>query len=461
MDVNKNLILIVDDEPGGLKVLSANLTLEGYDVELALSGIEALEKIDKKDYDLILLDYQMPKMNGLELLKNIRAKGIEIPVIMITAFSTIENAVEAMKNGAYNYLTKPLNYDELFILARKAIDSYKTEKKLKLLEKEASERFCFDNIVGQNFEMRKIYNLIKSVADTDVSVLIQAETGCGKELVARSIHYNSSRRENGFTVVDCAALSESLIESELFGHEKGSFTNAHQRKKGKFEYSNGGTIFLDEIGNVNYNVQAKLLRAIERKEFQRVGGNETIKADVRVIAATNEDLKQKIKENTFREDLFFRLNVIQINIPPLRKRFDDIPLLTEFFVEKFSKKYSKNIKKINPDLFKKLVEYQWPGNVRELEHLIERMIILTNKEVIDADCFESIFSQYNQEQSNDDNFIREYKLAKMKFEETYLKRALEVCNGNIGETSILTGIQERNLYEKMRKYNLTKEDFKN
>lgn len=461
MDVNKNLILIVDDEPGGLKVLSANLTLEGYDVELALSGIEALEKIDKKDYDLILLDYQMPKMNGLELLKNIRAKGIEIPVIMITAFSTIENAVEAMKNGAYNYLTKPLNYDELFILARKAIDSYKTEKKLKLLEKEASERFCFDNIVGQNFEMRKIYNLIKSVADTDVSVLIQAETGCGKELVARSIHYNSSRRENGFTVVDCAALSESLIESELFGHEKGSFTNAHQRKKGKFEYSNGGTIFLDEIGNVNYNVQAKLLRAIERKEFQRVGGNETIKADVRVIAATNEDLKQKIKENTFREDLFFRLNVIQINIPPLRKRFDDIPLLTEFFVEKFSKKYSKNIKKINPDLFKKLVEYQWPGNVRELEHLIERMIILTNKEVIDADCFESIFSQYNQEQSNDDNFIREYKLAKMKFEETYLKRALEVCNGNIGETSKLTGIQERNLYEKMRKYNLTKEDFKN
>jgi len=461
MDVNKNLILIVDDEPGGLKVLSANLTLEGYDVELALSGIEALEKIDKKDYDLILLDYQMPKMNGLELLKNIRAKGIEIPVIMITAFSTIENAVEAMKNGAYNYLTKPLNYDELFILARKAIDSYKTEKKLKLLEKEASERFCFDNIVGQNFEMRKIYNLIQSVADTDVSVLIQAETGCGKELVARSIHYNSSRRENGFTVVDCAALSESLIESELFGHEKGSFTNAHQRKKGKFEYSNGGTIFLDEIGNVNYNVQAKLLRAIERKEFQRVGGNETIKADVRVIAATNEDLKQKIKENTFREDLFFRLNVIQINIPPLRKRFDDIPLLTEFFVEKFSKKYNKNIKKINPDLFKKLVEYQWPGNVRELEHLIERMIILTNKEVIDADCFESIFSQYNQEQSNDDNFIREYKLAKMKFEETYLKRALEVCNGNIGETAILTGIQERNLYEKMRKYNLTKEDFKN
>lgn len=461
MDVNKNLVLIVDDEPGGLKVLSANLTLEGYDVELALSGLEALAKIDKKDYDLILLDYQMPKMNGLELLKNIRAKGIEIPVIMITAYSTIENAVEAMKNGAYNYLTKPLNYDELFILARKAIDSYKTEKKLRLLEKEASERFSFDNIVGQNFEMRKIYNLIQSVADTDVSVLIQAETGCGKELVARSIHYNSSRRENGFTVVDCAALSESLIESELFGHEKGSFTNAHQRKKGKFEYSNGGTIFLDEIGNVNYNVQAKLLRAIERKEFQRVGGNETIKADVRVIAATNEDLKQKIRENTFREDLFFRLNVIQINIPPLRKRFDDIPLLTEFFVKKFSNKYNKNIKKINPDLFKKLVEYQWPGNVRELEHLIERLIILTNKEVIDADCFTSIFYQYNNEQSNDDNFISEYKLAKMKFEETYLKRALDVCKGNIGETAVLTGIQERNLYEKMKKYNLTKEDFKN
>lgn len=461
MDVNKNLILIVDDEPGGLKVLSANLSLEGYDVELALSGFEALEKIDKQDYDLILLDYQMPKMNGLELLKNIRAKGIEIPVIMITAYSTIENAVEAMKNGAFNYLTKPLNYDELFILTKKAIDGFKTEKKLRLLEKEASERFSFDNIVGQNFEMRKIYNLIKSIADTDVSVLIQAETGCGKELVARSIHYNSNRKENGFTVVDCAALSESLIESELFGHEKGAFTNAHQRKKGKFEYSSGGTIFLDEIGNVNYNVQAKLLRAIERKEFQRVGGNETIKSDVRVIAATNEDLKQKISENTFREDLFFRLNVIQISIPPLRKRFDDIPLLTEFFVKKFSEKYKKNIKKINPDLFKRLVEYQWPGNVRELEHLIERMIILTNKEIIDADCYTSVFPQYNHDNSNSDHFINEYRIAKMKFEETYLKRALEICKGNIGETAILTGIQERNLYEKMKKYNITKEDFRN
>ncbi|MBU2494253.1 MAG: sigma-54 dependent transcriptional regulator [Bacteroidetes bacterium] len=458
--MNNELILIVDDEPGGLKVLSANLGLEGYNVEVSLSGYEAISKIEEKDFDLVLLDYQMPKMNGMEVLKNIRKKGFEIPVIMITAHSTIENAVEAMKSGAYNYITKPLNYDELFILARKAIDSYKTEKKLRLLQKERSELFSFDNIVGQNFEMRKIYNLIKSVADTDVSILVQGETGCGKELVARSIHYNSNRRDKGFTVVDCAALAESLIESELFGHEKGSFTNAHQQKKGKFEFTNGGTIFLDEIGNVSYNVQAKLLRAIERKEFQRVGGNQTIYSDVRVIAATNEDLKQKIKENTFREDLFFRLNVIQINIPPLRKRFDDIPLLTEFFVNKYSEKYNKKIKGINPSLLSKLVEYQWPGNVREFEHLIERMLLLTNKEVLDADCFNAVFTHNSDIGRIVNSNMKPLQEAKSNFEKEYIKQALELYKGNISDTSKFTGIQERNLYEKMKKYDLKKEDFK-
>ena len=453
-------VLIVDDEPGSLKVISANLKIEGYDVEVSLSAKEALIKLNTNEFDLILLDVQMPEMNGLEFLQVIRNKGNVIPVIIITAYATVQDAVNAMKNGAYNYLTKPVNYEELLILCKQVFDRNSTELKLKQLQQECTDRYGFENIVGKNHLMQKLYNLIQSVSDTDVPILIQGETGTGKEIIAKAIHYNSNRKEKSFYIVDCATLSANLIESELFGHEKGAFTSAVNKKIGKFEYANEGTLFLDEINNINLDIQAKLLRCIEQQEFQRVGGNENIKIDVRIIAATNNNILDDVQNKKFREDLFYRLNVIPINIPPLRERSDDIPLLVQHFLEEYSTKYHKKLPEISTDILYKFMNYDWPGNVRELEHVIERLIILSANHILDAVNVSTLFPTKFENKVDVQAELKEFKVAKESFEMEYIKNVLKYCKGNIGESSKISNIRERNLYEKMKKYNLNKEDFR-
>jgi two-component system, NtrC family, response regulator AtoC len=459
--MNKRKILIVDDEPGSLKVISANLKIEGYEVDVSLSAKEALIKLKTNEFDLILLDVQMPEMNGLQFLKVIRDEGNDVPVIIITAYATVQDAVNAMNNGAYNYLTKPVNYEELLILCRQVFERKSTELKLKILQQECSDKYGFDNIVGKNHLMQKLYNLIKSVSDTDVPILIQGETGTGKEIISKAIHYNSNRKEKGFYIVDCATLSANLIESELFGHEKGAFTSAVNKKIGKFEHANGGTLFLDEINNISLDVQAKLLRCIEQQEIQRVGSNENIKIDVRIIAATNNNIMSDVKDKKFREDLFYRLNVIPINIPPLRDRSDDIPFLVQHFLNEFSTKYNKEKPEISTDLLSKFMNYEWPGNVRELEHIIERLIILSTSPVLDAVNVSILFPTKFEIQEDQQPELFEFKVAKETFEMEYIKKVLKYCKGNIGDSSKISNIRERNLYEKMKKYNLNKDDFKN
>ncbi len=371
-------ILVVDDEQSMRDVLSIMLKRAGYAVTTAADGEEAIVRLGKEIFDLVITDLKMPKAGGLEVLKAAKASSPETVVLVITAFASAESAVEAMKHGAYDYLTKPFQVDEVQLIIRNALERRRLSTENMLLKREMASQASFAQIIGKSDAMQKVFDIVRKVADSKSNVLIFGESGTGKELVARAIHYNSARASMPFVTVNCSAVPETLLESELFGHMKGAFTGAVSNKAGLFEVANGGTIFLDEIGDTSPATQVKLLRVIQEREFRRVGGTQDMKVDVRIIAATNKDLEKAVAEGTFREDLYYRLDVIPIVLPPLRLRTSDIPLLVQHFLDKFCRESGKPVPIITGEAMRALLEHEWRGNVRELENLIERVVAFSS-----------------------------------------------------------------------------------
>ncbi len=382
-------ILVVDDEPNYLIILAEILRDEGFEVFTAQNGEKALEIARTTDLDLVLTDMQMPVMGGMELLRQVKTINRNLPVIMLTAYGEVEKAVAAMREGAFNYLTKPFKNDELIANITKAVEHYSLLRENIRLRSEVKKRYSFAEMIGKNKQMQLLFNMIEKVAPTSASVLITGESGTGKELVARAIHNYSLRDKEPFISINCAALPESLLESELFGHEKGAFTGAIALRKGRFELADRGTLFLDEIGEMALSLQSKLLRIIQERTFQRVGGAQEQKVDVRIVAATNKDLKEEVEAGRFREDLYYRLNVLHVHLPPLRERIEDIPLLAEHFVSKFGRRLNKPELKISPATLRLLTTLPWVGNVRELENIIERASILCLNNTIEPEDVQS------------------------------------------------------------------------
>jgi DNA-binding NtrC family response regulator len=465
--VSSARILVVDDEMIVCESCKRILEEEGYEVEIALSGREALEKFKENPSDVVITDLKMPGMDGMEVLTIFRRDYPDAIVIMITGYSTVETAVEAMKLGAFDYIPKPFTPDEVSIVVKKAI-----EKKSLLLEniylrQELQEKYGFHNIVGKSKKMQEIYRIISKVAMTDSTVLIYGQSGTGKELIARAIHFNSPRRDKQFVPVDCAVLSENLLESELFGHVRGSFTGAVTTKPGLFEVADGGTVFLDEVGNISLAIQAKLLRVLQEREFTPVGGTKAKKIDIRLIAATNKDLEKMIKEETFREDLYYRLNIVPIPLPSLKERQEDISLLAVHFLKKYAEEMEKTIKGFTPEAMEKLVRYPWPGNVRELENVIERTVVMIEEEMVGVN---HLILPGQQEKESPDNRIpmtsEELKEIKKQLreraveeiEKAFVVKALERHNWNVTRASEDVGMLRPNFQALMRKYNLRARD---
>ena len=425
---------------------------DNYQVDSAENGETALKKYEKEKFDLLLVDMKMPGMSGLDLLSKIKAFDKDALIILITAFASVPSAITALKNGAYDYVTKPVDPDELAHLVRRALEQRALKIENIQLKENIDEIIKPDNLIGESFQMKKIYELVHTVARTDTTVMIRGESGTGKELVAKAIHINSNRKYFPIITVNCGALAESLLESELFGHEKGSFTGAQFKRKGKFEMADRGTIFLDEIGSISLKMQIELLRVIETKQFNRVGGNELIKSDFRVITATNEALEELVKAGKFREDLYYRLNVFTIIIPPLRERRDDISLLANFFIKKFAKVMNKQVKEISKEAMEFLVNHDWPGNVRELENAIERAMVVGKTNSISVDDLPFNLSNKNSELNSD-----EKSLAAM--ERKYILKILNENSWNISKAAQLLEIDRVTLYNKINKYSLRKAEY--
>lgn len=375
-------IMLIDDEPNTLKVLSAILKKRGYEVVTYTTAEEALRPGNVEGVDTIIVDYRLPGMDGISLVERLRDQRNTTPIIMLTAFGTIERAVEAMRKGAFNYLTKPVNPDELINVVREAVEKQRLLQENIALKSQLKELHSFQSLIGKSHKMQELFSLIATVAKSNSNVLITGESGTGKELVAKAIHYESNRADKLFIPIDCAALPDEIIESELFGHEKGSFTGAYERKIGQIELANEGTLFLDEISELPFALQKKLLRFIQEKDIMRVGGNKRIKVDVRIIAATNKDLQKEVSVGNFREDLFYRLNVVTLRLPPLRERKEDIPLLAEHFLKKFNQQNNKQIRGFDREVMEAFMEYDWRGNVRELENAVERAVVLCPADTI-------------------------------------------------------------------------------
>ncbi len=373
-------ILVVDDEESLREYLAIMLHREGYHVDAVADGAQAVARLKEFGYDLVISDIKMPRLSGFELLKHIKDRTPETAVIMVTAFSSTEEAVEAMKQGAYDYIIKPFKNEEIRLVIKNALERQSLRHENQELKKELERRYSFGNLIGKSKPMQDVYDLIQKVAASRVNVLITGESGTGKEVVAKAIHYNSDRKDKPFLPINCGAIPENLLESELFGHEKGSFTGAFQQKSGLFEVANGGTVFLDEIGELPAMMQVKLLRVLQEREFRRVGGTKDIQVDVRLVAATNKDLEQAVSQGTFREDLFYRLNVIRLSLPPLRERREDIPLLIEHLYRKLT---GHETLKVSEGAMRRLLDYSWPGNIRELENVLERCVVLGQGDVLE------------------------------------------------------------------------------
>jgi two-component system, NtrC family, response regulator len=451
-------ILIVDDEKNYPLILSAILEDEGYETLTANSGREALEKLNNSDVDLVLTDMKMPSMDGIELLEKIKAIDSELPVIMMTAYGTVEKAVEAMQKGAYNYILKPFDNDSLVLYVKKAVAMYRVIKENRRLRDAVTSQYRFDNIIGKSKPMQNVFETIRKVAPATANVLIEGESGTGKELVAKSIHFNSPRKDNAFVAVNCSALSETLLESELFGHEKGAFTGAVSMKKGRFELADGGTLFLDEIGELSQTLQVKLLRVIQEKVFERVGGEKSVNVNIRLIAATNKDLKKEMDAGRFREDLFYRLNVIRIHLPPLRKRKEDIHMLTQHFIEKYTSERISEIpvKGIDQKVKRLFYEYAWPGNVREFENVIERAMILCPSETIQVSDLPKDFTDnaYNRLQFEDIPSNAQLNETLVLVEKKMIERALKMANNVQTHAAEILGIGKSGLNQKIKKFKL-------
>lgn len=448
-----NRVLIVDDEIGARE--SLKMILKGdYQILLAKNAEEAFQQIEAHLPDLILLDILLPDMDGLRVLERIRKKFPEQIVIMITATKTVKTAVEAMKLGAYDYITKPFDVDELRLTVHRALSTKALKEENQRLWIEVERNFGFENIVGKSKVMKEVFKMVKQVADTRATILIMGESGTGKELIARAIHYHSPRKNHPFIPINCAAIPETLIESELFGHEKGAFTHAIERKLGRVEAAHEGTLFLDEIGELSLSTQAKILRFLEEREFHRVGGSKTIKVDVRLITATNKDLPQLVRKGQFREDLYYRINVVPIVLPPLRERKEDIPLLVQHFIKRFGEENRKEVKGISKEALELLMSYDWPGNVRELENLIERVLTLTHHEIIQAEELPLLLTHQSKTNGLKESVLSgklSFSKAEEEFEREIILDALRRANYIQTHAANLLGISRRILKYKMDK----------
>lgn len=453
-------IMIVDDETNYLVVLEALLGPEGYEIATSANAYEALDLVRSADLDLIIADMKMPGMNGMELLEECKKIKPELPVIIMTAYGTIETAVEAMKKHAYDYITKPFQNEQLKLTIKKALEKYRLVKENRLLSQALSDRFKYGNIVGKSKSMLKIYDIIDKVAQSKASVLISGPSGTGKELIAKAIHYGGIRRDRPFISVNCGALTETLLESELFGHDRGAFTGAVAMKKGRFELADGGTLFLDEVGEMTPGLQVKLLRVLQEMEFERVGGTRTIQVDVRIISASNRNLKEDAAQNLFREDLFYRLNVINIEVPSLKERKDDIPLLVSHFIEKYNRGDRKNKIKLSPEVWKAFYAYSWPGNIRELENVIERGVVLNSADEITLDDLPEGLAAEKTDPEVDLNKIIPLDLtlpeALEQIEGRLIKRALDLSDQVQAQAAEILGISRHVMHYKMKKYGMLK-----
>jgi len=451
------LIFIVDDEQSISKLLSFWVKDKwGYDVEIFPNSESMLKKLGSRP-DLVLLDIMLPGLDGIETLKRIKQVDEHLPVIMLSAQGRIDVAVDSIKYGAYDYFSKPIDQQKLELALKNAIRNYDLLKEVQNLKEHVKKEYSFDNIISADGKMQDVFKLVSKVLDNDISVLIYGESGTGKELIARAIHYNGNRKDKPFIVVNCASIPRELLESELFGHEKGSFTGAHQRKLGKFEYAKDGTIFLDEVGELEMLLQAKLLRVIQQKEFERVGGTELIKTNVRIISATNRDLKHAVEQKQFREDLYYRLNSFPIFIPPIRQRRADILVLTEYFLEEFNKKLQKNVKGFTKKALKLIYEYDWPGNVREMENTIERCMIISEKDNLDVDDLPQHIRAADTSASVDQQNVMftDYNIVPFeKIKEKSIRHALKVTGGNIVEAARKLQLGRATIYRLMEKYGI-------
>ena len=451
-------ILVVDDKDSMRNMLQQTLTEEGFRVDSASDGRKALELVRNKSYDLVLTDLKMPDADGLDVLSGVKEVDSDTSVIVMTAYGTIEDAVEAMRKGAFDFITKPFDSEHLCVLVNRALENRRLIAENTLLREKFMDETALNNIIGKNEKMMEVTQLIKKVAGSDASVLLQGESGTGKELFARAIHRLSQRKDGPYIAINCAAIPRELLENELFGSERGAFTGAHARKMGKFEIANSGTVFLDEIGDMDISLQAKLLRVLQQKNFERLGGNKTVDVDVRVIAATNMDLNDLIKTKRFREDLFYRLSVFPVTIPPLRERPDDVHELADYFIAKFCRDMKKTAKSLSREAIGLLEKYHWPGNVRELENTIERAIILAEGKKITPDHLAIRLQRTDEIQLREGAGLKEIGAhAQMRAERATIIRVLKQVRGNKRKCAKVLKIDYTTLFDKIKKYSIDKD----
>jgi DNA-binding NtrC family response regulator len=449
--MQKPRILLVDDDKNTANGLTKILLQDGYDASCAFTGNEALNLIETEHFNIIITDMKLPDISGLSIIEKAKKKDNDITVVMITAFSSVQNAIDAMKKGADDYLTKPVNIDELELILKRIWERQLLVLQNKELRQQLNDKYDFSGIIGNTPEMQVIFKTITEIAPTEASVLIYGETGTGKELIANAIHYNSDRKDKPFIALHCASLSEGVLESELFGHEKGAFTGAISQRRGRFELADGGSLFLDEIGEMNSHVQIKLLRVLETGRFERVGGERTLESDVRIIAATNKDLDKEIAEGRFREDLYYRLNVINLKLPSLRERKEDIGLLIDSFLAKYSAKNKKDIKGFTSQSVKMLNNYNWPGNVRELENTIERAVVMAKKEFIEPDNLPSNIN-VNTNKSRKETFRIPSGATMKEIEKKIILETLQTTNGSKSKAAKILGISTRKIEYKIKEW---------
>jgi DNA-binding NtrC family response regulator len=448
-------ILIIEDKSAMQQMLSATLSADGYEVEVASDGREGISRAREKRYDLILTDLKLPGLDGLQVLSEVKQNDPEAPVIVMTAYATVENAVQAIKMGAFDFLTKPFDTDRLSIIIKRALENRRLVAENILLREELAQSIGITEIIGKSDKMVQASELVQKVAPSDTTVLLQGESGTGKELFARAIHHLSPRKNGPYVTINCAAIPRELLENELFGSEKGAFTSSTSRKMGKFEIAEQGTIFLDEVGDLDVSLQAKLLRVLQEKRFERLGGNKTINVNVRVIAATNMDLRDAIVKKTFREDLFYRLSVFPITIPPLRERHEDVPALAEYFVQRFAAEMKKKPVKLSKEALTLFSKYHWPGNVRELENTIERAIILCDGRTINPEHLAIRLPSITEIRVREGAGLKEVAaMAQAEAEKSLIKRILTQTNGNKRKTAEILKIDYTTLFEKLKKYGL-------
>ena len=441
-------ILVVDDEPMVCLALTNWLEEENYFAQAVQDGPQAIEAVREENWDIILLDLRMPGMDGMEVLKQVKEFAAQTVVIMMTAYASIPGAVQAMKEGAYDYIVKPLDVDQLTLMLKRIVEHQQLITENILLRKRLTEQYEFEDIIGRSEAMQEVFDMIKAVTDTNATVLITGETGTGKELVARAIHSNSSQRYGPFVATSCGALPETLLESELFGYEKGAFTGADRSKKGRFELAHGGTIFLDEVGDISIKTQIKLLRVLQEKSFRRLGGTEPIKVDVRLISATNRDLVAAIEDGSFRSDLYYRLNVVTIQLPPLRERKDDVPLLAAHFINKYNVEFNKKFDRVDRKAMDFMMDYHWPGNVRELENVVERAIVIDQGPEVKVDHLP--FCNVEAIPTEDPQSLQEV-------ERLHIEKMLQRNDWNIAKTARLLNIDRSTLHKKIKKFGLERQ----